>query len=146
MPLCSRCTQHAAFINLFVANNPRIDTSSDSLDGKGSSAPNDRTIYEIGSISKLFTSLLLADPVDSGRLKLEDPISTVMEELVAGNPDVGDSITFKHLSLHVSGLPVMPLNIRPADSTNPFAGYDRAMLTACLLTAKPSRKPGDSYE
>ncbi|HIF00800.1 MAG TPA: class A beta-lactamase-related serine hydrolase [Planctomycetes bacterium] len=116
------------------------------LDGKGSPAPNDRRIYEIASITKVFTSLLLANAVESGRLKLEDPISTAMEELADGNPDVGNAITFKHLSLHVSGLPRMPLNIKPADSTNPFADYDRALLTDFLLTAKPTRKPGADYE
>ncbi len=40
----------------------------------------------------------------------------------------------------------MPSNIKPADPTNPFAGYDRPMLTNYLLTAKPVRKPGEGYE
>jgi D-alanyl-D-alanine-carboxypeptidase/D-alanyl-D-alanine-endopeptidase len=117
-----------------------------SLDGKGTHAPNDRTIYEIGSISKVLTSLLLADAVESGKLKLDDPISTIMKELAEKNPTVGNSITFKHLSHHVSGLPVMPSNIRPTDPTNPFAGYDRAMLTEYMLSVKPARKPGEGYE
>jgi D-alanyl-D-alanine-carboxypeptidase/D-alanyl-D-alanine-endopeptidase len=116
------------------------------LDGEGTSAPNDKTLYEIGSISKVFTSLLLADAVESGKLKLDDPISTIMKELAQQNPTVGSSITFKHLSHHVSGLPVMPTNIRPSDATNPFAGYDRAMLTEYMLSVKPARKPGESYE
>ena len=116
------------------------------MSGKGTPAPNDKTIYEIGSISKVFTSLLLADAVHSGRLKLDDPISIVMEELSERNPTLGNNVTFEHLAHHVSGLPVMPTNIKPADSTNPFAGYSRQMLTDYLLTAKPVRKPGEGYE
>lgn len=116
------------------------------IDGKGTPAPNDKTIYEIGSISKVFTSLLLADAVTSGRLKLDDPISVVMKQLVEKNPMLGNSVTFAHLSHHVSGLPAMPTNIKPADSTNPFAGYDRRMLTDYVLKAKPVRQPGEKYE
>jgi serine-type D-Ala-D-Ala carboxypeptidase/endopeptidase len=134
-------------VSVGVISDGKVWTSHyGALDGKGTAAPNNETIYEIGSISKVFTSLLLADAVVTRRLKLDDPISVVMSDLADENPGVGRSITFKHLSHHVSGLPVMPSNIRPADSTNPFAGYDRAMLTDYLLTAKPVRKPGDDYE
>ena len=116
------------------------------LETDGARSPDEKTLYEIGSISKVFTSLLLAEAVESGRLKLDDPISTVMKELATKNPVVGNAITFNHLSHHVSGLPVMPTNIEMDDSTNPFAGYDRTMLTEYMLTVKPERKPGEGYE
>lgn len=109
-------------------------------------SPDEKTLYEIGSISKVFTSLLLAEAVASGRLKLDDPISIVMKELAKKNPTMGNAITFKHLSHHMSGLPVMPTNVKAADSTNPFAGYDRKLLTEYMLSAKPERKPGAGYE
>lgn len=116
------------------------------LDPDGARSLDEKTLYEIGSISKVFTSLLLAEAVKSGRLKLDDPISTVMKDLATKNPTVGNAITFKHLSHHVSGLPVMPTNINPTDSTNPFDGYDRTMLTEYMLSVKPERKPGEGYE
>lgn len=116
------------------------------LDGEGGHAPTDKTLYEIGSISKVFTSLLLAEAVESGRLKLDDPIGTIMKELAEKNPMVGSTITFKHLSHHVSGLPVMPTNIAPADPTNPFDGYDRPMLSEYMMSVMPTRKPGEGYE
>ncbi|MEZ6128112.1 MAG: serine hydrolase [Planctomycetaceae bacterium] len=115
------------------------------LDGAKSSPPGDKTIYEIGSISKVFTSLLVAEAVESGRLKLDDPISTIMTELATENPDVG-RITFRQLSHHVSGLPMTPTNLKPADPTNPFADYDQDQLNEYLLTAKPERKPDVAYE
>lgn len=125
-------------VSVGVISNGQIwKKSFGTLDGDQALPPNDKTIYEIGSISKVFTSLLLADAVESGQLKLDDPISTIMTELAEQNPAVGNSITFRHLSQHVSGLPVMPTNIQPADSTNPFAGYDRVMLTEYMLSAKP---------
>ncbi len=116
------------------------------LDGPGSDPPDDRTLYEIGSISKVFTSLLLADAVVSGRVKLNDPISSIMKELSGKNRKSVGQITFLQLSHHTSGLPVMPANLKPADPTNPFAGYDRKMLTDYLLHLKLERKPGEQYE
>ncbi len=116
------------------------------LGEKGTPAPNDKTLYEIGSISKVFTSLLLADAVVSGRLKLDDPIIIIFKELGERNSELGNNVTFAQLSHHMSGLPVMPTNIKPADSTNPFAGYNREMLSEYLLTAKLARKPGAGYE
>ncbi len=129
-----------------IANGKTWTKSFGTLETGGTVSPNEKTLYEIGSISKVFTSLLLAEAVESGRLKLDDPISTVMKELAEKNPTVGNTITFKHLSHHVSGLPVMPDNIAPADSTNPFDGYKRAMLTEYMLSAKPNRKPGQGFE
>jgi len=122
------------------------EKSFGSLDSTDDSKPNSKTIYEIGSISKVFTSLLLAQAVESGKLKLDDPISTIMTDLEKENPTVGSSITFKHLSHHVSGLPVMPLNIAPKDPTNPFIDYDRPLLVEYMKSAKPERKPGVEYE
>lgn len=116
------------------------------LDEAGSVAPSDKTLYEVGSISKVFTSHLLAEAIESGRLKLDDPIDTVLKELAKQNPEVGRTITFRHLSHHTSGLPVMPTNLAPADSTNPFADYNRAMLTEYMLSVKPPRLPGKKFE
>ena len=129
-----------------IANGKTWTKNFGTQDTEGTVSPNEKTLYEIGSISKVFTSLLLAEAAESGRLKLDDPISTVIKELAEKNPTVGNTITFKHLSLHMSGLPVMPDNISPADSTNPFDGYDRAMLTEYMLSVKPARKPGEVYE
>ena len=134
-------------VSIGVISNGKVGTKHyGAIDGKGTPTPNDKTIYEIGSISKVFTSLLLADAVNAGRLKLDDPISAVMKELGEKNPKFGNSVTFKHLSHHLSGLPAMPTNIKPADPINPFAGYNREMLTDYLLTANPDRKPGKGFE
>jgi CubicO group peptidase (beta-lactamase class C family) len=88
----------------------------------------------------------LAKAVESGKLKLEDPISTLLKELKEDNPSVGSSITFKHLSHHLSGLPVLPSNLDPKDSTNPYADYSRLMLTNYMQSVQPAKKPGEAFE
>lgn len=66
------------------------------------------TIFEIGSISKVFTGLLLAEAVDSGAVTLETPIrSCVPAEFDAGQ-EFYDQITLGHLTTHTSGLPRLP--------------------------------------
>lgn len=105
--------------------------------------PNDKTIYEIGSISKVFTGLLLAAAVESGDVKLDQPIDSIMKQLAEKNPDVGKSITLLHLSTHNSGLPRMPNNWKPADRTEPYVDYDRKLLTEFMCTVKPAKKPNE---
>ncbi len=113
--------------------------------------PNNETLYEIGSISKVFTSLLLADAVENSEagsdpVKLDQPIGTLLPGLDEVNPDVGQKITLKHLSNHVSGLPRMPDNITPADSNDPFAGYDRTLLHDFIKNVTPTTQPDEKHE
>ena len=103
--------------------------------------PNDQTLYEIGSISKVFTGLLLANAVVTGELKLDAPIASIMKELQETNKEVGQSITLLHLATHNSGLPRMPNNWQPADAANPYVDYSRELLTAFMSGVKPDEKP-----
>lgn len=77
------------------------------------------TLFEIASISKTFTALLLAQMVDEGRVRLGDPVGR------------GD-FTLQELATHRSGLPAMPTNLHPADPRNPWADYDEPALRQWL--------------
>ena len=87
-------------------------------------APTPETIYEIGSITKAFTGVLLAD--ESLRHGL-DVNSTVAESLPKEAPQPAKPaekpITLAHLATHTSGLPRLPDNLKPTDVTNPYADY-----------------------
>ena len=114
---------------------------------KNGKAVDKNTIYEIGSISKVFTSLVLADLVEQGELHLDDPIE---RHLPAGTkvPDFdGKKITLRHLSTHASGLPYMPNNLdMVSNPDNPFLAYGEKELLAFLSTYKLKRAPGSKYE
>lgn len=116
------------------------------LSKENPSPPTADTLYEIGSITKVFTSLLLADEVTRGELELDQPIGTLLPNLDSSNPDVAKSITLKHLSTHMSGLPRTPTNLKLKDANQPFAGYDRKMMYDFMKSFKPWRKPGWGYE
>lgn len=113
---------------------------------KGSGqAPDGDTVYEIGSVSKVFTGVLLADAVEQGRMKLDDPVQKFLPEEVK-LPIAGDKpITLEHLATHTSGLPRMPANFHPADPTNPYADYTVARMYEFLGGHVLGRPPGE-YE
>jgi CubicO group peptidase (beta-lactamase class C family) len=103
------------------------------------------TVFEIGSITKVFTSLLLADAVVRGEVALADPISKYLPGDVKA-PERGRAITLQDLSMHVSGLPRLPDNMQPKDLSNPYADYTVEQLHRFLSAYQPPRDAGASYE
>ena len=104
------------------------------------------SIFEIGSISKTFTGLVLSQMIEQGKVKFDDP---VRELLPAGtvNKPAGAEITLLDLATQHSGLPRMPDNFKPVDVANPYADYHATNLYAFLAkhsVAKPD-KPAFLY-
>ncbi|MEZ4742826.1 MAG: serine hydrolase [Bdellovibrionota bacterium] len=93
--------------------------------------PNENTIFEIGSISKVFTGILLADLVLDGTVSLTDPISQYLPELESKPTG---SITLVELSTHTSGLPRLPTNFSPSNLMDPYADYTEDMLLEFLVS------------
>jgi CubicO group peptidase (beta-lactamase class C family) len=113
---------------------------------KGSKqAPDGKTIYEIGSSSKAFTGVLLADAVNAGLVKLDDPLQKHVPKAVRVPEKDGKPITLEHLATHTSGLPRLPDNMRPKDPTNPYADYTAKQMADFLSQHKLQRVPGE-YE
>ena len=113
---------------------------------EGDRAVDENTVYEIGSISKVFTTILLADEVVNGRMNLDDPIAKYLPKTLTV-PNRGDKeITLKDLATHTSGLPRMPGNFTPADAKNPFADYTLEQLYAFLSDYTLPRDIGAQYE
>jgi len=112
--------------------------------GKGI-APDGETIYEIGSASKAFTGVMLADLVERGRVKLDDPMQKYLRNAAKSQLQNPSHITFEHLATHTSGLPRLPDDFQPADPTNPYADYTFQQIFAFLKEYEPRRAPGE-YE
>jgi len=84
----------------------------------------ERSVFEIGSITKVFTAILLADMVAKGEVAFDDPVANFLPEGEVTMPTRGGKeITLLDLSTHRSALPRMPDDFAPADATNPFADY-----------------------
>src|SRR5262245_40545413 len=104
------------------------------------------SVFEIGSITKVFTALLFAEMVERGEVKPDDPVSKFLPERVAIPSRNGKQITLLHLVTHVSGLPRIPDNLKTTDLTNPYADYDAAKLYEFLSRYTLPRDPGEKHE
>jgi serine-type D-Ala-D-Ala carboxypeptidase/endopeptidase len=113
---------------------------------KGSrTAPDPDSVYEIGSVTKVFTATLLADMVERGLVKLDDPVQQYLPADVKMPMADGKPIRLVDLATQSSGLPRMPDNFAPADAGNPYADYGERQLFAFLNGHKLRRPPG-TYE
>jgi serine-type D-Ala-D-Ala carboxypeptidase/endopeptidase len=108
-------------------------------------APDGDTVYEIGSITKTFTAILLAQAVLAGRLTLDTPLAQLLPDFKIPSRG-GKEITLDGLGTHHSGLPREPYNFMPTDPSNPYVDNDAAKLKAFLAGYELPRDPGASYE
>lgn len=104
------------------------------------------TVFEIGSITKAFTAILLADLAGEGTVELETPVQRLLGSDVTVPTRNGAEITLLHLTTHSSGLPRMPNNFRPADAGNPYADYTVAQLYEFLSSHELQRDIGAEVE
>ena len=118
----------------------------ETIKGKGK-LPNADNFFELGSITKTFTATLLAYYVNTGKVKLTDPITKYLPDSVAENPEL-KSITLLNLSNHTSGLARMPDNMasHATDYLNPYKDYNLNLLYAYLKACKLNNKLGQQYE
>jgi D-alanyl-D-alanine-carboxypeptidase/D-alanyl-D-alanine-endopeptidase len=104
------------------------------------------SVFEIGSISKVFTSTLLSELVAEGVVRLDDPVQKYLPSSVRIPTRNGKQITLAMLSEQNSGLPRMPDNFTPADANNPYADYTVQQMYDFLSKYELPRDPGASFE
>lgn len=64
----------------------------------------DDALFQIGSITKVWTATVAMALVDEGLLALDTPIAEVLPELRLADPDVTKQVTLRHLLDHTSGI------------------------------------------
>ncbi len=104
------------------------------------------TVFEIGSATKVFTSLLLADMVQRGEVQLSDPVAKYLPAGVKVPERGGRVITLLDLATQTSGLPRLPSNLAPKDPGNPYADYTEDQLFQFLSSYQLTRDIGSQYE
>ena len=127
------------------ANGRRIAAHGKLATGDSGAVDAD-TIFEIGSITKVFTSLLLADMADRKEVRLDDPAAAFLPGDVTMPEWSGKAITLLDLATHSSGLPRVPGNLNPKDPANPYADYGVKDLYEFLSAYTLPREPGEAVE
>jgi D-alanyl-D-alanine-carboxypeptidase/D-alanyl-D-alanine-endopeptidase len=103
--------------------------------------PTSNTLFEIGSITKVFTALLLADQAEQGEVALDTPIGELLPDNIERSSDIA-TLPLQSLASHRAGLPRLPLPrmlmgiLYPA---NPYRGSQPAELYQALRNASPNQ-------
>jgi CubicO group peptidase (beta-lactamase class C family) len=101
------------------------------IENKISPDENHRNLYEIGSITKVFTSTVLTSLVLDNQVGLNEAINSYFDFQFKDNR----KLTFESLSNHTSGLPRLPENLDlsiPSIDENPYKDYGKKELEVYL--------------
>jgi CubicO group peptidase (beta-lactamase class C family) len=128
-----------------------VDASGRRIIGHGTFGSDKRpadgdTLFEIGSATKVFTALVLADAVARGEVSLEDPVAKFLPAAVKVPERGGKTIALVDLATHTSGLPRLPSNLMPKDEANPYVDYTAKQLYDFLSVYELQRDIGSSFE
>lgn len=133
-------------VGLLDADGTRRIVDYGRSDGAGGRPLDGATVFEIGSVTKIFTCSLLAEMVGRGEVRLDQPVAELLPRTVKV-PARGDTlITLLDLATQHSGLPRLPTNLAPRDPTNPYADYTVERLYDFLSGYALPRAPGTKYE
>jgi serine-type D-Ala-D-Ala carboxypeptidase/endopeptidase len=104
------------------------------------------TVFEIASLTKVFTALVLADMAARKQVTLDAPVGACLPAAVRVPEHGGKPITLVDLATHSSGLPLRPSNLASQTALNKYAGYTVAQLYQGLADFKLTRDPGSAFE
>ena len=105
----------------------------------------EKTVFEIGSITKAFTTLVLMDMANRNEIELDAPLETYIPGIKIPEKD-GTKITLRHLAVHTSGIPRMPDNFNPKNPNNPYLDYSIDNLYEYLSHCNLDKTPGEQFE
>src|SRR6185503_11724327 len=118
---------------LFVRGPAQVG-NDDQVDGD--------TIFEIGSVSKVFTALALTDAAHRGELSLGDPVAKYLPGGSAMPQHGGKPVTLLDLATHTSGLPNMVPNVAATDLNDPNADMNQDQLLKSVAAYELTCDPG----
>ena len=109
----------------------------------GTTKADAHSVFEIGSVTEVFTGLLLAQAAYEGKVRLQTPIRELLPtDFPFADAAVG-AIAAEDLATHRSGLPALPPNLLPATADDPYADYSEPELRAFLANYRMHPEPGD---
>ncbi|MFJ1705051.1 serine hydrolase domain-containing protein [Kitasatospora sp. NPDC088346] len=142
--------RHVGVVVAAVAGDGVAIRGAGSPGGGRSGPPGADTVFEIGSVTKVFTSLALARLVVAGAAELDEPLVRLLPKGTAVPSRGGTEITLRHLATHTSGLPRLPKGmllralLRPS-TPDPYAGCTADVLLRGLPTTRQAATPGHRF-
>lgn len=112
--------------------------------------PGPDTLFEIGSVTKVFTALALAHLASVGTVSLDEPLGDLLPAGTAVPSRAGQPISLQHLATHTSGLPRLPKGmllqalLRPS-KPDPYADCTADVLLSGLAGTRLGATPGKRF-
>lgn len=130
-----------------VTAESRNGTVTYAIAGKGpETVPAEQVVFEIGSITKVFTGLLLAQAVVDGKVTLKTTLGDLLGARMRFKDSRMEAVTLLQLATHTSGLPRLPDDLgKGGDPTDPYAHYTEERLLKAVSTTPVSAKPKSEY-
>lgn len=130
-----------------TVDGKKIDFGVGKVEGQ---APNASTLYEIGSVTKVFTGTLLADSALRKKVRIDDPVQKYLPDDLRVPARDGCQIGLGHLATHTSSLPVQPptlplLATLNGTRSNPYSKFDLKKLSKSLGSLKLGRPIGSKH-
>lgn len=147
--LSDRIGRDQANVGIAVAvieNGETRFVSHGTLTLDGAEPITEHTIFEAGSITKVFTNLALAQLVNNGKIDLDAPIIDYLPEGFVLPDAPGRAITAFDLATHSASLSGLPPDLLAGGTDNPYSGYGVEGLQAWLADYTLPRPIGESFE
>ena len=103
------------------------------------------SLFEIGSITKTFTGLILSEMAVDKKVSLDTPVRELLPPGTVAKP-AGPEITLLSLATHHSGMARMPDNFHPADPANPYTDYTETDLYEYIAKTGLALKPDAKFQ
>lgn len=135
-------------IAVYDGTNTKYYNYGETARGKNE-LPNSKTIYEIGSVSKVFTGILLANAVTEKKVSANDPLKKHLGDTYKNLSYKGKSIELVHLSNHTSRIQRIPADLTQQagyNPSNPYKHYTKDMLLKYISTLSIDTFPGTKNE
>jgi D-alanyl-D-alanine-carboxypeptidase/D-alanyl-D-alanine-endopeptidase len=133
------------FVGLIDSEGSKLVTAGTLDDGSGRAVDGD-TVFFIGSVTKTFTSLLLAEMASRGEVALDDPVAKYLPASVRVPTHGGKEITLVHLATNTAGFPVNPDNMTGSDRREQYESYTVEKMYEYSGRFKLDRDPGTEYQ
>lgn len=115
--------------------------------GPNNKPPDGKTLYELGSITKVYTSLLFAAAIQDRVVDLDTPLADLLPPGVTAPTKDKVAVTLHHLALHTSGLPRIPPSLMaPKNPADPYADYNEEAMYRDLVQTTLASTPGERVD
>lgn len=115
-------------------------------DPKRAQTIDDNTAFEIGSVTKTMLAYLVADLIDQGKMKLDEPLQKYLPEGSVVPMWKDKAVTVQHVVTHTSGIPRLPGGMESVNPADPYAGLTPKDILESLKKTKLNSEPGSKFE